>query len=122
MGDPWRAIRDHASSARLGKRSGRLEDGTYVIELALPGVDLKDVEVSLMDNVLTVNGDRKADPDSAGKDHFVRELAYGAFQRSFTLAEGVDAAQVEAEDANGMLEVRVPAPSATRRMIGVKAA
>jgi HSP20 family protein len=94
----------------------------FSAELALPGEDLKDVEVSLMDNVLTVNGDRKADPDSAGKDHFVRELAYGAFQRSFTLAEGVDAAQVEAEDANGMLEVRVPAPSATRRMIGVKAA
>jgi HSP20 family protein len=75
-----------------------------------------------MDNVLTVKGERKADPDSAGKDYFVREVAYGAFQRSFTLPEGVDAAHVEAKDANGMLEVRVPAPSATRRMIEVKAA
>src|ERR1700694_4138146 len=74
---------------------GRLENGTYVIQLALPGVDPKDVEVSLMDNVLTVKGERKADPDSAGKDYFVRELAYGAFQRSFTLPEGVDAARVE---------------------------
>jgi HSP20 family protein len=102
---------------------GWLENGTYVIQLPLSGVDPKDVEVSLMDNVLTVKGERKADPDSVGKDYFVREVAYGAFQRSFVLPEGVDAAQVEAKDANGMLEVRVPAPSAaTRRTIEVKAA
>jgi HSP20 family protein len=50
-------------------------------------------------------------------------VAYGAFQRSVTLLEGVDAAQVEAKYANGMLEVRVPAPrAATPRMIEVKAA
>jgi len=107
----------------LPAAEGRLENDTYVIQLALPGVDPKDVEVSLMDNVLTVKGERKADPDSAGKDYFVREVAYGAFQRSFTLPEGVDAAHVEAKDANGMLEVRVPAPrTTTRRMIEVKAA
>jgi HSP20 family protein len=107
----------------LPAAEGRLENGTYVIQLALPGVDPKDVEVSLMDNVLTVKGERKAAPDSAGKDYFVREVAYGAFQRSFALPEGVDAAQVEAKNANGMLEVRVPAPrAATRRTIEVKAA
>jgi HSP20 family protein len=107
----------------LPPAEGRIEDGTYIIQLALPGVDPKDVEVSLMDNVLTVKGERKADLDSAGKDYFVREVAYGAFQRSFALPEGVDATQVEAKGANGMLEVRVPAPrAATRRMIEVKAA
>ena len=107
----------------LPAAEGWLENGTYVIQLALPGVDPKDVEVSLMDNVLTVKGERKADPASAGTDYFVREVAYGAFQRSFALPEGVDAAQVQAKDANGMLEVRVPAPrAATARTIEVKAA
>ena len=102
---------------------GRIEDGTYVIQLALPGVDSKDVEVSWMDNVLTVKGERKADHDTVGKDYFVREVAYGAFQRSFELPEGVDAARVEAKYVKGMLEVRVPAPrAATPRMIEVKAA
>ncbi len=101
---------------------GRIEDGTYVIQLALPGVDPKDVQVSLMDNVLTVKGERKADHDT-GKDYFVREVAYGAFQRNFTLPEGVDAAQVEAKYTQGMLELRVPAPQvATPRTIEVKAA
>jgi HSP20 family protein len=107
----------------LPAAEGRLENDTYIIQLALPGVDPKDVEVSLMDNILTVKGERKADPDSAGKDYFVREVAYGAFQRSFALPEGVDASQVEAKDVNGMLEVRVPAPRATTpRTIEVKAA
>ena len=107
----------------LPAAEGRIEDGTYVIQLALPGVDPKDVAVSWMDNVLTVKGARKADHDTAGKDYFVRELAYGAFQRSFQLPEGVDVAHVEAKHANGMLEVRIPAPQVTtRKMIAVKAA
>jgi len=100
-----------------------MEDGTYVIQLALPGVDPKDVKVSLMDNVLTVKGERQADHDTAGKNYFVREVAYGAFERNFALPEGVDGAEVEAKYARGMLEVRVPAPqAATPRTIEVKAA
>jgi len=107
----------------LPAAEGRIEDGTYVIQLALPGVDPKNVAVSLMDNVLTVKGERQADPDTAGRDYFVREVAYGAFQRSFALPEGVDDAHVEAKSVNGMLEVRVPAPrAATPRTIEVKAA
>ncbi|PYN91447.1 MAG: hypothetical protein DMD91_34195 [Candidatus Rokuibacteriota bacterium] len=102
---------------------GRIEDGTYVMQFSLAGVDPKDVAVSLMDNVLTVKGERKADHDSTGKDYFVREVAYGAFQRSIALPEGVDAAEVAAKSANGILEVRVPAPrAATPRTIEVKAA
>ena len=107
----------------LPAAEGRIEDGAYVIQLALPGVDPKDVQVSLMDNILTVKGERKADHDTTGKDYFVREVAYGTFQRSFELPEGVDAAHVEAKYVKGMLEVRVPAPhAATPRMIEVKAA
>jgi HSP20 family protein len=107
----------------LPAAEGRLEEGNYIIQFALPGVDPKEVEVSLMDNSLTIKGERKANHESAAKDYFVREVTYGAFQRSVMLPEGVDAAQVEAKYANGMLEVRVPAPrAATPRMIEVKAA
>jgi HSP20 family protein len=106
----------------LPAAEGWTENGTYVIQLALPGVDPKDVEVSWMDNVLTVKGERKADHDTTGKDYFVREVAYGTFQRSFEVPEGVDAAEVKAKHANGMLEVRVPAPRAAKpRMIEVTA-
>jgi HSP20 family protein len=114
---------DQRAASWLPAVEGRIEDGTYVIRIALPGVDPKAVEVSLMDSVLTVKGERKADHDTTGQDYFVREVAYGAFQRGFALPEGVDAAQVEAKYANGMLEVRVPAPRAAMpRTIEVKAA
>jgi HSP20 family protein len=106
----------------LPAAEGWMENGNYVIQLALPGVDPKDVEVSWMDNVLTVKGERKADQASTGKDYFVREVAYGAFQRAFELPEGVDAADVKATHANGMLEVKVPAPRMAKpRMIEVTA-
>jgi HSP20 family protein len=107
----------------LPATEGRIEDGTYVIQFALPGVDPKEVNVSLMDNRLTVKGERKADHDVTGKDYFVREVVYGTFERSVALPEGVDASHVEAKYANGMLEVRVPTPrAATPRMIEVKSA
>jgi HSP20 family protein len=111
------------AGAWLPATEGRIEDGTYVIQFALPGVDPKEVNVSLMDNVLTVKGERKADHDTTGKDYFVREMVYGAFQRSVALPKGVDAAKVKATYANGMLEVRVPTPKvATATTIEVKAA
>ena len=107
----------------LPAAEGRLEDGTYIIQFALPGVDPKAVEVSVMDNLLTIKGERKANHNAAGKEYFVREVTYGAFQRSVALPEGVDADQVGAKYANGMLEVRVPTPrAATPRTIEIKAA
>lgn len=102
---------------------GRIDDDAYVIQLALPGVDPKDVTVTLMENVLTVKGERKSDHDTAGKEYFIREVAYGPFQRDFNLPEGVDASKVDAKYVQGMLEVRVPRPqAATARTISIKAA
>ena len=107
----------------LPPAEGRLEDGTYVIQLALPGVDPKDVAVSVLAGVLTVKGERKRVEDRAKTEYFVREVAYGMFQRSFRFPEGVDAAHVEARSVNGMLEVKVPmSGAATPRTIEVKAA
>jgi HSP20 family protein len=107
----------------LPATEGWIQDGTYTIQFALPGVDPKEVTVSLMDSVLTVKGERKAQPETTGKEHFVHEAVYGTFERSVTLPEGVDAAQVEAKYTNGILEVRIPTPkAATPRTIEIKAA
>src|ERR1044072_7850414 len=51
----------------LPAAEGRIEDGTYVLQIALPGVDPKEVGVSLMDNVLTIKGERKADHEADRK-------------------------------------------------------
>lgn len=91
---------------------GSFEEGTYVIRVALPGVEPKDVEVSVVDDTLTIKGQRKRDKELKREHSFVSELAYGAFERSFTLPEGIDAGKVSAKWTNGILEIHVPAPVA----------
>jgi HSP20 family protein len=91
---------------------GREEDGHWLIRAALPGVDPKDVEVALADGQLTIKGQRKQAGEGTSDSYFARELSYGAFERSFSVPEGVDPAKISARYSNGMLEVRLPKPVA----------
>ena len=91
---------------------GSVKDDSYVFRVALPGVDPKDVHVSLTKNVLTIKGERKLQTEGARGQYFARELTYGAFERSFSLPEGVDPSKIHASYSNGMLELKVPAPQA----------
>ena len=86
------------------------QNGTLCIRVALPGVDPKDVDVSVMDRTLTISGSRTAAHEGGEGNYFQREFAYGSFERSFAIPEGVDAGQVNAKWANGMLEISMPAP------------
>ena len=88
------------------------KDGQIHVRVALPGVDPKDVEVSVMEDHLTIRGERKAKTEDKAGDRYVREFAYGAFQRTLTLPEGIDPAKVQAKFSNGMLDLTMPAPVA----------
>jgi HSP20 family protein len=85
-------------------------EGNLHVRVALPGVDPKDVELSVTDDVLTIKGQRKRQSDTKDGGHFLREFSYGAFERALMLPEGVDPAGVTAKYANGMLEIAIPAP------------
>ena len=87
-------------------------DGELGVRVALPGVDPKDVHISVMDDVLTIKGERKVEETSKQAGYVRRELAYGTFERSLVLPEGVDASKARAKYTNGMLEVTMPAPLA----------
>jgi HSP20 family protein len=82
------------------------------VRVALPGVDPKDVELSVNDNVLTVKGQRKHQGEARNGGHFLREFSYGTFERALVLPEGVDPAGVTAKFTNGILEIAIPAPVA----------
>ncbi len=74
----------------------------------LPGVDPKDVDISVQNNTLTLRGERKFESDLK-EDNFHRvERVYGSFVRSFSLPQSVDTDKVEADYRNGVLEVRLP--------------
>jgi len=85
------------------------------IEVAaeLPGVDEKDIDVTLSNSVLTIRGEKKTERDEADKNKNwqVIERRYGSFSRTITLPYDPDSAKVEAKFEKGVLRVRLPKPA-----------
>lgn len=86
------------------------DNGNLIVKADLPGIDPKEVSISLVGNQLTIEGERKREEKKEEKDYFYQELAYGKFSRSITLPEGVEADKVKATFKNGVLEISMPAP------------
>jgi HSP20 family protein len=78
----------------------------------LPGVDEKDVDLTLADGVLTIRGEKKTERNEAdpGKNWHVVERSYGAFSRSISLPFDPDPAKTEAKFEKGVLRVRLAKP------------
>jgi HSP20 family protein len=79
----------------------------YILTAELPGVPLKDIQVNVEDNVVTISGNKPAPEETEGVRYHRIERPYGAFQRSLALPRNVDPEQVTAKYADGVLEVRV---------------
>lgn len=87
-----------------------VEGGNLIVKADVPGIDPKDVSISVMGNQLTIEGERKQETKEEKGDYFYRELAYGKFSRTMTLPAGVDADKVKANYKDGVLHITMPAP------------
>jgi HSP20 family protein len=85
-------------------------DREIKIEAELPGVDEKDVEVTVTDNVLTIRGEKKAEKEEKKKDYHLVERSYGSFARSVTLPFSAEPGQAKASFKNGVLSITLPKP------------
>ena len=85
-------------------------DDSFVLRADLPGLAEGDVSIELEENVLTVAGERKAEHEERKEGYYRVERSTGAFRRSLTLPEGVDADAITATFDKGVLEVRIPKP------------
>lgn len=83
-------------------------DHEFVVKADLPGMDIKDVDVQIQENVLTIRGERQADKGIEKERYHRIERAYGTFQRSFTLPNIVDQEKVKARFKDGVLEIVIP--------------
>ncbi|MDX6682192.1 MAG: hypothetical protein QOG94_2231 [Solirubrobacteraceae bacterium] len=83
----------------------------FVLKADLPGMGETDVDVELENNVLTISGERKTEHEEQHEGYYRLERATGAFSRSLSLPEGIDAEAVEAAFDNGVLSVRIPKPA-----------
>jgi len=94
-----------------------------VVKAELPGVEQKDIAVSMQDGVLTIKGEKEAEKEEKDKRYHRIERSYGAFFRAIRLPAAVDATRVTADFKNGVLTVTLPkAPEAKGTTIPVKAA
>lgn len=80
----------------------------YHFKADLPGLEEKDVEVTLTGTRLTISGRREVEQKIDGETYYACERRAGAFSRSFTVPEGIDASHIEAELRNGVLTVHLP--------------
>jgi HSP20 family protein len=87
-----------------------VENGNLVVKADLPGIDPKEISISVTGNRLTIEGERKEEEKKEEKDYVYHELSYGKFSRTMELPAGVDADKVKADYKDGVLKITMPAP------------
>ncbi len=110
----------------LGEWTPRLDlsetRDAFVVKVEVPGMDPKDIQVSLQENLLTIKGEKKQEREEKDERHHRIERSYGAFARTVWLPVAVDGGKVDAKFKNGLLTITLPkAPGAKGTTIPVKA-
>ena len=110
----WRGMERPFGSVDLPSGEGaprsdvvETDDGVE-ISLELPGMEQKDVEVTLTGDSLTVRGEKKIEKQEKKKGYYMSERSYGSIYRTIPLPPGVDADKADATFRNGVLTVRLP--------------
>jgi HSP20 family protein len=110
-------------------------DKEIVITAEMPGLERKDVEISLEDDVLIIRGEKKVESEqgdkntqadksgNGGKNYHLSERSYGVFYRVLQMPSGVDPSKIRATMSNGVLKVTIPKPARSQaKKIEVKEA
>jgi HSP20 family protein len=109
----------------VGEWSPRLDlsetKDALIVRAEIPGLEAKDVQISLQEQILTIKGEKKQEKEEKDEHHYRMERSYGVFARSLRLPVPVDQEKVTARFKNGLLTIALPkAPSAKGVTIQVK--
>jgi HSP20 family protein len=83
-------------------------DKEYTLTVEIPGVDEKDVNLEMVNDTLTVRGEKKQEKEEKDKDYYRVERSYGSFQRVLSLPDDVDQQGVKAVFKRGVLTISMP--------------
>jgi HSP20 family protein len=86
----------------------REDDGKYNLELAVPGMDKKDLKIDINEDVLTISSETKQEKEETKDGYKRKEFSYSSFSKSFYLPENVDRDKIEANYRDGILYVGLP--------------
>ena len=78
---------------------------SITVEAELPGVDEKDVSVTLANGMLTIKGEKKHEKEDRGENYYVAERSFGSFERAIRLPDTVDETKVDAKFDKGVLRI-----------------
>lgn len=93
------------------------DENAFYVSIELPGMDEKDVDLTLSGRQLTIRGEKKQESEQKDKEYFHRERTYGAFRRSIELPGEIDLAKIEASFKRGVLLVTLPKTKEAREKI-----
>jgi len=92
-----------------------------IVRAEIPGIKVNDLDVQVVNDVLTIKGERKTSIDVSKMTYLRREMPYGTFARAIVLPERVDAEKVTASYKNGVLVVTLPkAPESKPKQVIIK--
>jgi len=97
----------------------------FQITAELPGIDEKNLDVTVSNGVLTIKGEKQEEKEEKKKDYYMRERSFGSFERTFQVPDGVDSDKIEAGFKKGVLTVTLPKSAEAQKSekkIAVKAA
>lgn len=106
MEPAWRPLSTFTFSAPAVDLSE--DDKAYKITAELPGLDAKDVDVSVSDGRLVLKGEKRQEKEEKDKNYYFSERTYGSFQRAFELPASVDRDKIAADFAKGVLTITLP--------------
>lgn len=84
------------------------QEGSFRLELAVPGMNKEDFKIDVENNLLTVSSEKQAQNEENEMNFTRKEFVYGSFSRSFTLPKSVDADSINATYKNGLLQIVLP--------------
>ena len=92
------------------------KEKAFEVTAELPGLDVKNIDLQLSDNVLTIKGEKLEEKEEKAKDRYVSERRYGSFRRSLQVPGSVDADKIEASFKSGVLTITLPkSPEAQKK-------
>ena len=80
----------------------------YEVIAELPGIDKKDITVSIKEDVLTISGEKRFAEQKEGENYFCSERSFGKFERSFRMSDKIESDKIKAEYKNGVLTLSIP--------------
>lgn len=101
-------IEEELQNIRVPQMNVIDHDKEILMRIEVPGVEKKDIDISVTDNTLSIKGSTKREVSEEKGDYFRCEISQGNFSRSMTLPSGVDSSKISASLKDGVLEVTLP--------------